>query len=107
MLWPFSLSQVAGLRDNEGECWSTLQNFGVIHTEHLIILAFMEINLRIGKVQLQSIESVVNGSHFTPFRLSWNALWSVGFSTECAARLATDGLLVLSLSLREIGDHIS
>jgi len=59
----------------------------------------MEINHRIGKVQLQSIESVVNGSHFTPFRLSWNALWSVGFSSECAVRLATDGLLVLSLSL--------
>jgi len=67
----------------------------------------MEINLRVEKVSLQSTESVVNGSHFTPFRLSWNALWSVGFSTECAARLATDGLLVLSLSLKEIGDHIS
>ena len=25
--------QVAGLRDNEGKCWRTLQNFGVIHTE--------------------------------------------------------------------------
>ena len=67
----------------------------------------MEINPRIGKVKLQSTEFVVNGSHFTPFPLSWNALWSVGFSSECAARLATDGLLVLSLSLKEIGDHIS
>ena len=78
----------------------------MIHTEHLIILAFMEINLRIEKFQLPSIESVVNGSHFTPFHLSWNALWSVGFSSECAVRLATDGLLVLSLSLKKIGDHI-
>ena len=33
LLWPFLVSQVAGLRGNEGKCWRTLQNFGVIHTE--------------------------------------------------------------------------